>query len=214
MEQNSNLYFLEPPQRYAILVSGKEDYEKSGVAKIINALSKEFERRGFTCVSMKEFVFRERLEGLLELAQKRCKNTQRNPTIVFYYIGNYDPKEGFVLDDGNYSTEDLMERLREIRGEKLGIFDCCLAGNLMDYSEEDLTILAATARDRYAYAISHPGESLRGPIFGRALLRVFERIHGNIALVDMFCETGRQFVIKPQQPQISYPRRFTIPEKC
>ena len=160
-----------PAVKYAILVGGREKENPElnlGVASLVRELDSEFVQRGFITVPMSSFVTAERIENSLGLIERLCNNARRLPTILFYYAGHQN-HEGLCLEDGIYSREKLMRQLSRIRGDKLGIFDCCFAGLLRQYAERNLTILAATAEDRAAYASMHPGENSMKTILGREI---------------------------------------------
>jgi hypothetical protein len=188
------VYTLPPPMRYAILVGGKEKKNPElnlGVASLIEELRKEFLERMFNVVSMNSDVTRMILEEKLKEIFSLCIESPRHPKIIFYYAGHQN-NEGFELEDGIYSREELIGLLQRIKGEKLGIFDCCFAGLLKRHATRDLAILAATAEDRVAYASQHPDEENRRTIIGREILKFMREHPENFALGDLYTELELQ----------------------
>jgi len=200
------------PVRYAVLVGGLDSEQKLGVEETIHDFAEEFRERGFNVASVTKAIAGQ-LERVLAEVETLCQRTERLPKVIFYYCGHHG-EPGFQLIDGIYKREELFKRLFQIRGEKLGIFDCCHAGIMKRYAGVDITILAASNEDNLAYGCRNINHKRRLS-FGNDINRFMQRSPEQFCIGRLFDETEKNLIITGWQvPELRGDRAFQIPGKC
>jgi len=202
------------PVRYAILVGGIDPEQvggKLGIPEMIDELEVEFKARGFRVVPMRENVQKESLDRLLEEAKRLSWESPRFPTTIFYYCGHHGIP-GFGLNNGIYDRPDLMRKLLAIRGDKLGVFDCCHAGMMQQYSGRELAIVAATNEDYVAYAGRVDDSEKNRLLLSHEILKFMRSHPRQFPLGKMFQGIDRDIGITEwQNPEMKGSRVFIVP---
>ena len=200
------------PVRYAVLVGGLDTEQKLGVEGTIHDLAKEFQKRGFR-IALVTNAIAGQLERVLTEVETLCQRAERLPKVIFYYCGHHG-EPGFQLVDGIYKRDELFYRLKQIRGERLGIFDCCHAGIMNRFAGNSTTILAASNEDDLAYACTNKNGNKR-LILGEEIIEFMQGNPEKFSLGRLFKEIERDLQNNGWQvPELRGDRAFQIPGKC
>ena len=124
----------EPARKTALLVQGVQDVIGD---KNLDSMTSLLDSRGYTLTVLKppETTYKAILRELASIADGSNRDTGESKTL-FYFTGHGD-REGFGTSSWAIDPETLFNTLKDIKGNKAVILDCCHAGIFVDYLSED-----------------------------------------------------------------------------
>ena len=121
----------EPARKTALLVQGSQDVVGDNNLDLMTSL---LDSRGYKVTVLKPFEATDSAI-LCELASI-AEGSNRESETFFYFTGHGD-REGFATLNLAIEPETLFNTMKDIKGNKAIILDCCHAGIFVDYLSED-----------------------------------------------------------------------------